>query len=365
MKSIPMMRLGLLLAACTLAIPGMPADYQLEAITIAANAPLEVHISADEAVNNPVYLDAQGQWKALKVDKSAQGISFAFPNDAMGSTVMLLNKPAWLTLPDTDVPAVDAASCGGTPLEVAPDINLGHLEQAPRNLFVTVSDATNPLAAGRVAVTINGRSATDLGGSLKIDQSKDGKHADIILTLPDLPRDKYEIRITVTDASPRANATTLSLTFNTAPLLKNADFEQVADNGVPVSWSAGAWDEAAETKYETKAVDGGRSGKALMIHGIARPLNLIVGQAVDLVPGETYVLSGYYKNEGNFGHASLIAGGKKIQYDNMAGLPKADNWTPFSWEVTAAPEGKTWTLYLRSTGIGKVYFDDLNLAPKQ
>lgn len=367
MRIILNMCLVLALAAA-MASPTLAAadDYQLQTIAVVANAALEVRMPAGDDINNPMYLDAKGQWKVLKTSKAGTAVSFSLPQDTLGSTVIILRKPKWLALPDADAPVVETISIDGTAYATGTEVALGRFKDTPRNIMITVADRTNPLACSRLAVSVNGRPAAELGCMVKTDQSKDGKHADIIIAPGDLPLDTYRVLVTLADASPEANATALTLLFSTAPLLKNGEFEQADKNGGPLEWVVGAWDQKPETKFEAKIVDGGHSGKALMIQGISPPLNLVAGQQVELEEGKTYVLSGYYKNEGNLGHASLIAsGGKDKQYDSMPPLQHAEEWTPFSWEIVPKAGAPTYTLYLRSGGQGKVYFDDVKLELKE
>ena len=354
------------LVAVALVAVGMAADYELDAVSLSANADLEVHMPAAQAVKNPTYLRADGKWAKLDVKKDGKGIFFALPPEGMGSTVVLLHKPDWLTLPDAEPPIVKGLNLGRTALEVADSLNLGHIPENVPQLQIIIRDKINPLAAHRVVVSLDGRPVEDFGGSVKLQQSKDGRSADLIVDFGALPAAKHTLSLSVPDASPRANTASLVLRFNTGPLLRNGGFEEAGKSGMPNHWTSGAWDRKDDTKYEIKQVDGGRSGKCLMMHGIAGSLNTLASQPVDLVPGRAYVLSGYARTDGGSGWASIISqgGGKRVQYDSMGGVPASDDWTAFSWDFTAAEGGESYILYLRNAK-GKVYFDDLKIAAKQ
>ncbi len=343
-------------------------DFALQPIKVTSNVPVKITISSGPTVNQPLYRTAQGEWKILKVEQTGKLVSFSPPADALASTVILLNKPKWLTLPDDEAQVVQAISVGGSAVELSETVKLGHLPETPESILVTLGDAKNPIAASRMAVSIDGREPAVFGGKLEFDQSKDGKHVDVTISPGDLAEAVHTIFISVPDASPGFNTCTLQISFTTAPLLANGDFEQADPKGGPLHWTTSTWSQNAETKAEFKVVDGGRSGKCLMIHGIAGSLNLVCGQALDIIPGATYVLSGYYKNDANLGTASVIGKnketGKQDQYDGMPGLQQADDWTPFSWEFTAREDNTGFNLYLRS-GAGKVYFDDVKLERKQ
>ena len=349
--------------------PCARADFTFEAFKITANAPVDITVPAKEKLSRPMYVNAAGEWKPLQVATAGGGISFSVPADAVGSTVVILNKPDWLTLPDTDSPLIQAASIGTQAVQLTEDMNAGNLSQTPSNIMFTVADATNPIAADRVSVFINGKPPASYGGAVKVDQSRDGKHVDIIIAPGALPEDKHQVLLQVPDASPRRNLLTAQLTFSTAPLLRDGGFEALKDDGKPQYWSLGSWHSGDPTEYElTVAKGAGRTGNALKFVGIGGRLNMVVGQDVDLVPGRTYVFSGYYKNDCTGGYTSLIGkgvGGAKAQYTNTSSLPPAADWTAFSWEITAAEDNKNFIIYLRSTSKGTVFFDDVKLEMKQ
>ncbi|MFP3902632.1 MAG: hypothetical protein ACLFWB_00190 [Armatimonadota bacterium] len=342
-------------------------DYTLRPIKVTANAPVEITLGATETVHAPIYRTAEGQWSELSVGRDDKGVSFSLPDDAVGSTVILLDKPDWLTLPDTDAPALDAASIGGDAVETGETIELGHLKTAPEEIMLTLRDETNPIAAHLARVYINGKSPASYGGSVSHSGSADGKHVDLLIKPGELPDDDYDISVSVPDASPGRNTFATTIAFSTAPMLRNGGFEQVDENNNPEFWSTGAWSTKPETEYEIKVVEDGHTGKCIMIKGIQDPLNLVCGQDVDLQIGKTYVLTGYYRGEGKAGHGSLIARSSegKGQYDNYGGLKADGEWMQFEWELTPTDEDATnYTFYVRLSGVGTAYFDDLKLQPK-
>jgi hypothetical protein len=356
---------AILLAVALVAV-GVAAEYELDVIMLSANADLEVHMPANQEVKNPTYLRADGKWAQLNVNKDAKGIFFALPPEGMGSTVVLLNKPDWLTLPDSELPAVKGLNLGRSALDVSETVHLGHIPNNVPPLQIVVSDQSNPLALHRLVVSLDGRPVEDFGGSVKLQQSKDGRAADINVDFGDLPPRKHTLSVSVSDASPQANTASLVLRFNTGAILNNGDFEEPGKTDMPNHWTSSAWDLKDDTKYEIKQVDGGRSGKCLMMHGIAGSLNTIAYQSVDLVPGRAYVLCGYARTDGGGGWASIISqgGGERSQYDSMPRVPASEDWTEFSWDFTAVEGAESYILYLRN-GKGKVYFDDIKIEPKQ
>ncbi|MFO7945350.1 MAG: hypothetical protein R6V19_00840 [Armatimonadota bacterium] len=358
---------------CVIVVFGITAafaaeDYTLRPIKVTANAPVEITLGATETVHAPIYRTAEGEWTDLSVSKDDKGVSFSLPDNAVGSTVILLDKPDWLTLPDSDAPRLDAASIAGEAVEVGETVELGHLKAAPEAIMLTLSDETNPIAANLARVYINGKSPESYGGSISHSGSADGKHVDLVIKPGTLPEDDYDINLNVPDASPGRNTFSTTIAFSTAPILRNGGFEQVDKNGNPEFWTTGAWSTKPETEYEIKVVEDGYAGKCIMIKGIQDPLNLVCGQEVDLQIGKTYVLTGYFRGEGKAGHGSLIARSPdgKGQYDNFGGLKANGEWMPFEWELTPEQEDATnYTFYVRLSGVGTAYFDDLKLEPKQ
>ena len=371
-----MRRTGTILTALILAVLTISQatcqarDYSLQAVKITANAPVEITMPTSQEVKDPMYTTAAGEWKKLKVVKGKDGLSFSLPGDAIGSSLVLLAKPAWLTLPDTEPPVIEAVSVAGKAAQlVEGEVNVGHLDVTPASIMITAADKLNPIHPRETKVLLNGQLPDSFGGALKLQQSADGKHADIVITPGTLPPDKYTLRVEVADATPARNSTVALVIFNTAPLLRDGGFEELDDDGKLKYWSFGSWHSSEATKYKIELAKGeGRTGNALRFTGTSGRLNMVVGQPVDLLPGTTYVLSGYSKGDCNGGYASLIGkavGDAKAQYDNTSSCRQADDWTPFSWEITPAENNKNYMIYLRSTSIGSVYFDDVTLSVKE
>jgi len=338
---------------------------------MSANVPVKATLPPGVTVNQPMYLNSAGEWKPLEVTSSADAISFSLPPDASHRAIILHDKPAWLVLPDTDAPTLQAASVGAVVLDPAADaMDAGHFWQMPSSIIFTVADRLNPIAGDRVRAYISGRPLGTYGGKLQIDQSSDGKRADLIISPGNLPEAKHTVTLIVPDATPAHNILTAQLAFSTAPLLRNGDFEQGRFGSTPYGWRIAGWGPDAETKYESIVVKGaGRSGSALRITGIAGSLYLVVGQRVEVVPGQTYLFSGYYKTDGEqhcgvslYGRAQ---GDVKQQHVVSPAFEPAPDWTSFSWEVTAELGHSFYEIFVWSKSKGSVYFDDLQLRPKQ
>jgi len=358
------------LAVCAVACCA-PADYQLRTIAVSSTVTVRVTLPLECTFNQPTYLNSTGEWKQLEITRSSAGTCFSLPRDALRSAVILCDRPAWLKLPDTDPPALKAVSVNGVGLDIAGGVpDAGRFGGPPKSIVFTVADELNPVCGPEIMVTFNGMPVQVHGGTVRIDQSSDGRSADIIITPGALPNAAYALSVTVPDATPRRNTLRAGLTFTTAPLLINGDFEQANSAGAPTGWRIAAWGVNAETTYETKVVKGaGRTGGGLKMTGIAGNIHLVVGQQVNVVPGNTYVFSGYYKTAGNeTAFVSLFGkqeGELKQQYVTSPNFPAAADWTPFSWEVVPEPGHPLFEVFCCSKFRGDAYFDDLQLKPKQ
>jgi hypothetical protein len=343
------------------------AEYDIQSIRLTANVPVKISITGGPTLEQPQYKTTDGQWKSLPYEHEAATATFSAPPDALPATIILLDKPAWLQLPDDEAPTIVSASVDNRAVPVAETIMLGYLPATPQSIVITAADADNPIASSTVAVQVNGEDVDAFGGGVALNAEPDGKRLDIVIKPGQLDEAHHSILVSVADATPERNTTVMELTFTTAPLLTNGNFELAADDGRPQHWSTSTWSSDAETKAEFQVAEGGHSGSALRIQGIAGSLNMVCGQSVDLIPGADYVLSGYYKNDRNTGYVSVIGNkdGKQDQYSNMPTLKHAEDWTEFSWQFTADTDNSKFMLYLRASGVGTVWFDELKLEQVQ
>ena len=348
-----------------------PAEYRLHTITVSSTVRCGVTLPPHKAVNEATYVTAGGEWKRLEVKKAAVGTSFFLPGDVAGFTIILLDRPKWLALPDTEAPVLKAATIGDIALSPnGATMDAGHFSETPSRLVFTVADKLNPINGGATTVLIDGRQLSAYGGKMEIDQSADGKHADIIVTPGELPKQDHTVTVVVPDATPRRNALNLGLAFSTAPLVANAGFEQANTNLLATGWRYAAWGVREDTKWKTIVAKGeGRTGSAVKMTGIAGSLYLIVGQESKLVAGQTYIFSGWYRSEAEDGCGVSLCGPAvgdlKQQYVESPKFENAADWTPFSWEVTAEAGHTSFEIFVFSKGKGVSWFDDLQLMPKE
>jgi len=372
------MKLPAALACCIMALTvpahsawSGPAQYPIRTITLSSTVRCRITLGPDKPVNEPTYVTADGEWKRLEVKKSATGTFFSLPADGAGSTIILLDRPKWLSLPDTDAPVLKAAGIGD--MALSPNgvtMDAGHFFETPSRIVFTAADQLNPINGDAITVLIDGRKVSEYGGKVKIDQSADGKHADIIVTPGDLAKREHTVTLVVPDATPRRNALKLGIAFSTAPLVANAGFEKANRNLVATGWRYAAWGVNKDTKWKTIVAKGeGHTGSAVKMTGIGGNLYLIVGQESKLVAGQTYIFSGWYRSEAEGGCGVSLCGPAvgdlKQQYVESPKFENTAEWTPFSWEVTAEAGHTSFEIFVFSKGKGVSWFDDLELMPKE
>lgn len=360
--------LGALLLCASIATA---ADYSLEAFSLRSTTPVTITFGPGKAADGPVYLPPGGEWSSLDVVEVDGARRCAIAAHGGQQTIVLMSKPDWLTLPDTEAPQLSLVKVDDADMQPEGGrLELGWRAEAPEGVRVTVTDALNPVAGDRAQATIDGRAPADFGGAVETEQAQDGKSATIIVRFGELPPDKHTLSISVPDATPHSNTATLAVTFDTSPLLLNGDFEQGGGAAFATHWRHAAWGRKPETQYETVVAEGeGRSGNAVRLTGIADPLYLIVGQPAQLQGGQSYVLSGYYRTESDQRVGASFngtpAGELKQQYVESPPFPPSAEWAPFEWEFHPEPGHPEFEVFLWSKSKGSVWFDDLQLTPNQ
>lgn len=336
-------------------------ELHLERLIVCACAPVTITLPRAEVPREPMYRDAAGEWHMLEITGGDGLITFALAADAGGRTLVLLEKPEWLDLSDTEAPVFETLKIDGAEVEPAGSVDLGRSDIQPRTVELTVRDDNNPLLRGSLYVSLDGRPLEDTGSKAETEPlTEEGWRAAILIEFGDLPQEGHTLTLAIEDAAAEPHQAKMTIAFSTAPLLRNGGFEEVDTEGKPVGWSCSAWSQEPDTKKEFAASDQAHSGeRALMIKGIAGSLNLVCGQLVPVTPGKKYRLTGHYLADAGGGYLSIIADDKG-QYDSSPKLPAVEGWTEFSWEFTAG-EFTTFTLYLRHGGKGTIYYDDVKL----
>lgn len=308
---------------------------------------------------------ADGKWQPLKTTTEAGGLRFSLSPETIGgsSTLLIINKPAWMVLEDDQAPQVVKVLLDGQE-QAADALNLGRVSRGPAELAVAIRDEKNPLDIEHLSVRLNGKEVPAAQQQVA-KLSPEGRYYRVAVKLGELAPGDYTLILRLPDRSPAAHTCELALRFNSSPILLNGSFEQVDKDNKPVGWTCGAFDRQADTQYEMVAQDGGLKGeKALLIKGIGGKLNLVCYQEPSaLLVGKPYVFSGQYKTATG-GALSVICRKAGVQGQYLThSLPAAADWTPFSYEFTLE-EHDAVMLLLRKGGVGEVWFDDVKVELK-
>jgi hypothetical protein len=317
------------------------------------------------AAQGNFYKGADGAWKPLQSTTAGSITKFSLSPESIGggSTLVVVNKPAWMVLDDTTPPAVVKVLLDGQERGLT-DLDLGQVTTAPGEIALAVKDDKNPLDISDVRVCVNGMPLP--AGQVTVTKlTPDSKYVRVAAKLGALPQARYTVTAQLSDLAPERNTVTVALKFSTAPLLTNGSFEDVDREGKPVAWAPGAWSSDEATKYEAGVLAGGSEGKrAFRFLGVAGSLNMVVSQQLPpLKPGVPYVVSGQYKSEGGGGVSVITtADGKQAEYLTQS-LPAAKDWTPFSYEFQLKPH-ESLLIVPRTGSKGETWFDDLKLVAK-
>lgn len=309
------------------------------------------------------YRAADGKWKPLKTSTTATLTKFTLsPQDiGGGSTLVVVNKPAWMVLDDDKAPALMRILLDGQ--ERKPEeLDLGKIAQAPRELVFAVQDDKNPLDLVGLQVLLNNQPVN----AKQITTTRLSPTAQrVAIKLGELPPATYTLYAALADQSPAHNTFELALKFSTSPIVANGSFEEADETGKPVSWQPGSWGGDDVSSFQIDVQPGGVNGQKALRFSTQKGGNLVCPQSIDVLKPETpYVFTGQYKTEGG-SSLSVITydeAGKEIDYLNQ-GLPAAKDWTPFSWEFQVKPHVKA-TVVLRFGSKGEAWFDDVQVKMK-
>ena len=146
---------------------------------------------------------ADGKWERVEsgVVEGRLVVNIVPPGTPGGRTTLVLDKPEWMTLDDSEPPMVTAAQLGDQGLDVGDAIDLGVSDGRPAELSVGVVDAANPIDLERASLSLGDSrlSPAAMGSTEPVRNSV------LRFALPELSPGKYEGLLTVPDRAPLAN----------------------------------------------------------------------------------------------------------------------------------------------------------------
>lgn len=158
-----------------------------------------------------------------------------------------------------------------------------------------------------------------------------------------------------------------------ADLLVNPGFEEIdAETGFPAGWEPMYWSRPRGT---IEAANVARSGeRSVVVRGIPEDQitdeggrnNHLVAQTIELTGMRRLTLTVNARTEGD-GRAYLSmmthdADGNRLQYSSTGRYRELDEWREIVWSFTTEADTARLQIYLRNSGEGDVYYDDVSLT---
>ncbi|MFP3904066.1 MAG: discoidin domain-containing protein [Armatimonadota bacterium] len=154
-----------------------------------------------------------GEWTPAEYETINSSLRFHLDPGALGSSdiMLLINPPEDLDMNDRTPPTLTGVKVDGKALPAKDDIHLGLSEDAPRMLKFGLADAENAVDETSVEVTLNDRPLDDRAVTVTpITLQK----ATVTVDLGEVDYGKYELAVSVADASPQRNTATARVRFD-------------------------------------------------------------------------------------------------------------------------------------------------------
>lgn len=170
---------------------------------------------------------ADGSWQQIEAQVTDGAISFRLgPEQAPdGQATVVINKPDWMVLEDETPPRLTGVVIDGKLTELAGEIDLGGLAEAPKGIVFEIADEQNPLDPRSARITL-----ADVVSAADVDTSRLGppeQRGSFTVSLADLPPGAYAGHVEVADLSPQGNVARIPISFSIFGI-------QVSDDGQAV-----------------------------------------------------------------------------------------------------------------------------------
>ncbi|MFO7947484.1 MAG: discoidin domain-containing protein [Armatimonadota bacterium] len=196
-----------LLAVCVAASAG--ADF----LNARCTMPTQFTMPAASPASEVFIKAGSGEWTPAEYETIDSKLRFHLDPGALGSSdiMLLINPPADLDIDDSTPPSVIGVKVDGKALRAMEDIHLGLSDEAPRMLKFGIADGENALDETSVKATINDRPLDDHAVTVTPITSQ---KATVTVHLGQVDYGKYEVAVSVADASPQRNTATARVTFD-------------------------------------------------------------------------------------------------------------------------------------------------------
>jgi len=157
---------------------------------------------------------ADGSWQQIEAQVTDGAISFRLgPEQAPdGQATVVINKPDWMVLEDETPPRLTGVVIDGKLTELAGEIDLGGLAEAPKGIVFEIADEQNPLDPRSARITL-----ADVVSAADVDTSRLGppeQRGSFTVSLADLPPGAYAGHVEVADLSPQGNVARIPISFS-------------------------------------------------------------------------------------------------------------------------------------------------------
>ncbi|MFP3902998.1 MAG: hypothetical protein ACLFWB_02030 [Armatimonadota bacterium] len=174
-------------------------------------------MSVAVALSEPVYYQAaDGSWASMDapVEDGRLKIHITPESAPNGEALLVINKPEWMVLDDTEPPQLNGLKVNGNARPVSlPSLHLGTLGGETAEVIVAASDAKNPLSPDSLRFELYDRPDVDI----QIDPGDIGppnKSARLVVNISGLTPGAYEGLFSVSDLAPLTNILQKPIRFN-------------------------------------------------------------------------------------------------------------------------------------------------------
>ena len=236
---------------------------------------------------------ADGKWLKTQANDADGRITLSLKPEQIGGgeTVVIVNKPAWMVLEDSEAPKLAWLKLNGA--DVKPEGgDLGVISTFPATIALGIKDNANPLNAQAVRVSLPREAGPAQPQVAELGPPK--PNGRMSFTLPALPPGEYTMAVSVPDLSPQANTLTMALRFRVIGFAPSEDLQtiRIGTSGGGFTFRAKKTGELQVGDMTAAYLSTGVSGGYLYIDRIERVETLQDTPAVKSIrvhvrPGET------------------------------------------------------------------------------
>ncbi len=176
------------------------------------------------------YRAADGAWKSMEaaVKDGKLHIQIGLQAAPNGDAVIVINKPDWMVLDDTEAPSLSGLKVNGVARPSSTDaLNLGCLTGNAAEVVFGVKDDKNPVAADTASLRLVDRPEV----KLQVDTSGLGppnSSGRLVVNVSGLAAGKYDGVLGLSDLAPLSNSRTWPVSFTVMGITVSADKQTVS-----------------------------------------------------------------------------------------------------------------------------------------